>query len=153
MCKKSDREVDAESPKEEEEERHPSHSFHERVPHVTMSKSIFQEDISNISRTGKYSKDCKEYFETVQVVAIRVESEPEEKVVQNGKDTRCGNTIIRKHVCKHAELVMDRRIRPYEDAQLLVDGTFSPPIDEGVEYQLAASIGIFLPSVKLIVDR
>jgi hypothetical protein len=44
---------------------------------------------------------------------------------------------------------MDRRIRPHEDSQLLVNGAFPPPINKGVENQLAAAFSK-LVSIDLV---
>lgn len=61
-------------------------------------------------------------------------------VVSEGRyNTRRGKLTVREHVRRHADLVVYRSFRPYEDMELLVDGSLAPPLDDGVEDQLIAA--------------
>ena len=44
--------------------------------------------------------------------------------------------------CHHADLVVDWSTRPDERPQLLSDGAQAPPVDEGVEDELIATLEI-----------
>ena len=59
---------------------------------------------------------------------------------------------IGEHIRHHGDFVVHRRVRPHEFVNLFVDRATSPPLYDGVEQQLATSIGVLLPTIELIVD-
>lgn len=74
----------------------------------------------------------------MHVVSINLECEPEEKVVEHRKESRCRKSVVGEHICHHGDLVMDGTISPEEEAQLFGNWSQPPPINEGVKEKFIA---------------
>jgi len=151
MGEQRDREMDAETAKEEEEEGHPSHVLNEGRVKATVAKTIFHQGEAEVACTREDDGTSQPDFETLHVKAVRLKRESEYDVIDDREDSRGGDTVVGEHVRHHGDLVVHGSARPQENAKLLSDGAHAPPIDERVEYQLVASIRVFLPSIQLVV--
>ena len=65
---------------------------------------------------------------------------PSRKRVSGPPEGHDGKILtVREHVGSHSNLVVYWGVAPHEGVQLLVDRTFAPPFNEGVEDKLAAA--------------
>ena len=136
-----------------------------------MAQPILQYREAEVARGGEHGRARDPDLEAVQVIAVNLEREAEDEVVDQRQQSRrrypvCRNLInkitrrkkkgeptIGKHVRHHTNLIMHRRSRPQKDPQLLRDRALAPPRRERVEDQLVASIRVLLPPVQLVVAR
>jgi hypothetical protein len=75
----------------------------------------------------------------VHVISVNLQSEPEDEVVEDRKESGSSKTVVGEHIRHHSDLVVDGGIRPEEEAQLFGDRSQPPPINEGIEEKLIAS--------------
>lgn len=47
-----------------------------------MTQSILEHGVTHVSRSREYSKDGQKYLKAVEVVAVRLDTKPEEEIVQ-----------------------------------------------------------------------
>jgi len=121
------------------QEGNPCDVLDEGRENVPLAKTVFQQCETEVSSPRKDDCAGKPDFKAMHVEAVDLIRKPQKEVVEYGKDSGSGNAVVREHVGHHADFVMDRCVRPQENAQLFCDRPQSPPANERIEDKLVAT--------------
>jgi hypothetical protein len=121
------------------QEGNPHDVLQERTKESSMTQSIHENRIGKVTANREHKADTDPNLKTAKVVAIRGQLPAEQEIVEHSQDERCGDTIVRKHVRHHTELVVHRSAGPDKLVKLGGDGTLGEPLDKGVEDELGTT--------------
>ena len=121
------------------QEGNPCDILDEGGENVPLAKTVFQQRETKVASPRKDDCAGEPDFKAMQVEAVDLICKAQKEVVEYGKESGCGNAVVREHVGHHADFVMDRCVRPQESAQLFCDRSQSPPINERIEDKLIAA--------------
>jgi hypothetical protein len=112
-----------------------------------MTQPILEYRVTEVAANGKHETDTDPDFETLWIESVNGDLPTKKEIVEEHKDERDGDGIIREHVCHHADLVVNGCGRPDKFVKLGGDRAFGEPFNEWIKHELGAAEGIFfLPS-------
>jgi len=116
-----------------------------------MVQTIFEQDVTGVTQAREDDGTSEPNLETLKIESVNFVTPSEHEVICEREHETNGNAIVREHVGHHVDLVVNGSMGPHEDAKLLVDWAFFPPLDQRIEDQFVAAIGVFLPAIQLII--
>ena len=115
-----------------------------------MTETILEQGITDVTSDREDNGDGDQYIETAKVEAADRELFSEPYVVEKREWEPCRNAVVREHVPKHTNLLVDRCRAPYKCPELLGDESLVPPFLERIEDEFTAAECVLLPTVQLV---
>ncbi len=75
------------------QERNPAQVFKERSEEIPLTKSILEQRISDIAKTGENDRAREQNLETVQIETVKLWGETQDQVIDDGADGGRGDAI------------------------------------------------------------
>jgi hypothetical protein len=125
----------------------------ESAEQVLLVGTVAKDGEGDVTETGENDKDGEVDLERIQVVLVLVRVVPAEKeVVENGQDPSAADGVVSTDVGHDSKLRRKGHSGADEVAEELGERTASRPVADRVEQELVASVGVFLPTSKFVVD-
>ena len=138
---------------EEQEHRRPFDRFPEGSEEGALAESVAEHGVAergeNVEDDGHADEDLPR--RQVELVDVVLEPADEEVVGEDEGDGR-GDGVVGPDIGQDGHLGRDLDVAPEEPAEELGERSPRGPADQGVEDQLVAAVGVFLPARELVVD-
>lgn len=153
MAQNSPADMDRDATEENIQQEYPLNILEDRLQEAEFADPVAVDGDGEHAEAAEDDEDGEEDAEGVDVEVVEIGQVPadEEEV---GRDEEVGGSdgVVRADVGEDSDLGRERHARGYKFAEDGGEGAAGGPVVEGVEDELAAAEGVFLPAGKFVVD-
>lgn len=132
----------------------PFEVLEECIKQAPLADSVSHDCKSNVSETVEDDNDGEPNLPRIDVVFVQVTVVPSDsEVVGSRHDPCCTDSVVGTNVGNDGDFGGESDVGEQESAEKRGEGTLVNPFANWVEEKFVATVGVFLPSCKFIVDR